>query len=934
MAADPLNSTTPHTPSPASDPSNSNSDVVDGVTEDNGGGREEGDVELALFRRIRSFSNMSTGLASSCTFPTENSGYQHYFQHPLSMFSSTTTTRDDANVNAKVQGSGQKSESSSTSDRSAKKVEKKTGKGQSRTIDKKENDVKSEGNFEDAMPGGVEWRDALIQACAALLGKKQSELEAEYVAAASVASARAATFATHQPQFEPSPRDLADYAIISALKRQDALSMQNATSWLFNMMDRTGAGYVLRDEFTRYAPFITPIADFAVSGIVFDELVREQARLAGADASSLPSVGFNPSPVNPTTSKAIDNLKASKSDENSNLRQRKGSNNKDHGKQDKKWENERYCSAKRQDSASTRGQPEPKSGDALCPDLFPPGGALRYDLWRRFFDAVQDKYHYADDDWVRVKREVGIDPDEMLIKSQGSLDHSDLFPTLGKLYLSQRYLIFFAAVGRNHYVIRLGAVAQISSDSIPFMMRDCMRITLESEVKIAIDGVSAVVKEDEEVDEQGEHGSKAHPSNNGNETTTSQHVGKLMKKFSSGRKPLVFSLLEFREKKRRDNWVNLVREMVAAHKLHAQLGFGSAGRMVRTVQMAPRNAGGIDIDIIEDQPDGEVDEKRNPEKERTVTLNYSRSPFRNEPSPPLLAVAAHSNIVRYRALRRVTEKRVSGSLLIFSRAERNVSLVNWYTDSVRAYESQSGRTWVERALSVIRDNMDSNERIYRIEDDEPFDVGKLGDAIGRFAELCAPLARVMQNFNHLIQWRNPAATILAILLCMTIAFKGLVYYVPAFLIFLQAAWVVETKYNFLGLRMAGVEAGDAKEEQRNVLELVAQVHDTLVAAQNVLSKLNRELGKVQAVFLWGCNTDAESWIAVGGLCIAALIVAVLPLRVMFLCFVFFLFFKHFLPPSNPVLRYWQALPSKIVRKELDVHRGESLVQKAKVHKKG
>lgn len=934
MAADPLNSSS----SSSSDPSSSNSGIVDGVTEDNGGGREEGDVELALFRRIRSISSMPTGFTSSCTFHDVNSGCQHYFQHPLSMFSSNTDTHDAHVKSNKDKNSEQKSEppgESALSVKNGKNAGKKNGKHQPKSISMDENSEKSEGNLEDAMPGGVEWRDALVQACAALLGKKQSQLEAEYIAAASVASARAATFATHQPQFEPTPRDLADYAIIAALKRQDALSMQNATSWLFNMMDRTGAGYVLRDEFTRYAPFITPIADFAVSGIVFDELVREQARLAGADASTLPSVGFNPSPVNPTTSKAIDSLKPVKSEENPTVRHRKSNDKANHGKHDKKRENGKHHSNKKQDAKLTQGHSESKSGDAPSHDLFPPGGALRYDLWRRFFDAVQDKYHYADDDWVRVKREVGIDPDEMLIKSQGALDHSDLFPTLGKLYLSQRYLIFFAAVGRNHYVIRLGAVAQVSSDSIPFMMRDCMRITLESEVKIAMDGVSAIVKEDEELDENGDRGSKANSSNGGNETTTSQHVGKLMKKFSSGRKPLVFSLLEFREKKRRDNWVNLVREMVAAHKLHAQLGFGSAGRMVRTVQMAPRNAGGIDIDIIDEQHDEEeVDEKQNPEKYRTVTLNYSRSPFRNEPSPPLLAVAAHSNIVRYRALRRVTEKRVSNSLLIFSRAERNVSLVNWYTDSVRAYESQSGRTWVERALSVIRDNMDSNERIYRIEDDEPFDVGKLGDAIGRFAELCAPLARLMQNFNHLIQWRNPAATILAILLCMTIAFNGLVYYVPAFLIFLQAAWVVETKYNFLGLRIAGVEAGDANEERRNVLELVAQVHDTLVAAQNVLSKLNRELGKVQAVFLWGCNTDAESWIAVGGLCFAALIVAVLPLRVMFLCFVFFMFFKHFLPPSNPALRYWQALPSKIVRKDLDVCRGDSTVEKAKLHKKG
>lgn len=41
------------------------------------------------------------------------------------------------------------------------------------------------------------------------------------------------------------------------------------------------------------------------------------------------------------------------------------------------------------------------------------------------------------------------------------------------------------------------------------------------------------------------------------------------------------------------------------------------------------------------------------------------------------------------------------------------------------------------------------------------------------------------------------------------------------------------------------DGADAAEEQRNVLELVAQGHDILAAAKNVLERLERVLGKVR-----------------------------------------------------------------------------------------
>lgn len=817
--------------------------MVENADGANDGGREAGDVELALFRRIRSLSNTTIYRR---LLPTRAESLHRYITDPLSMFTSPSNP-PSADPESSVDDNSDRSQDP-TPDHPVPSD--------------KHPDPPADDTVRRRVSAGAAWRDALVAACAELLGRTLDTLREEHAASAASSSA----FPPDAASFEPAARDFADFVIMATLRGQDAFAMQNATSWLFNMMDRTGGGYVLRDEFVRYAPFIGPVADAAVAGLVFDELLLEQARRAAEDGQegAVSAAGGRDG-------------KGRRAPEG--LRRRRGGGREDDGAADA-----------HADGTDTRREPSR--------DLFPPAVALRYDTWRPFFEAIQDKYHYDDADWVAVKQQLGIDPAELLIKSQGALDHSDVFPTLGKLYLSQRYLVFYAAVGRNHYVVRLGAVAEVSTMAIPIMMRDCLKIILESETQAAMDGVSAPPQED--ADSSAPDGKRPVPDSR-NETL-SQHVGRLMRQYTAGRKPLLFSLLEFRERKRRDNWVNLVMEMIAAHKLHVQLGFGSSGRAVPSV--APALEG--------DAPDTEPEAAAQTEQVRT--LNYARSPFRNEPSPPLLAVAAHANIVRYRSLRRVTRKRVSPSLLLFSHAERNTQLVNWYTDSVRAFQGQSSRTWIERALSAIRENMDTNDRIYRVKDDEPFDVGRLGDAIGRFAELCAPLVRVIQLFNHLFQWRNPPATILAILACIFIAANGLVHYVPAVLVFLQAAWIVETKYNWLGLGMGRTETEDAERRQANVLALVAQVHDTLAAAQNVLGRLNRELGKVQLLFLWG-SEEWQSWAAVGALCGVGLVLLVVPAQTIFLCGMFFMFFKHFLPPTNPGLKCWQSIPSRGKRKK-------------------
>eukprot|EP00177_Eucheuma_denticulatum_P001374 GFKZ01002496.1.p1 GENE.GFKZ01002496.1~~GFKZ01002496.1.p1 ORF type:complete len:904 (-),score=127.93 GFKZ01002496.1:977-3688(-) len=873
---------------------------ADSATGNGHGGHDSGDVELAIFRRIRSFSSISTHIRS-----IPGNTYRRYIPDPLSMFSAeASANRSEGSSTSRSQStpaSGTLQSPHTSADEYHDEEDDSAGS------DSRSADVPSTADsdgLQQYVTSGVAWRDAMVQACADLLGKSLEQLQEEFEDSNTSADTSRNSFATESRLFEPVPRDLADFAIMSTLKIQDAMVMQNAASWLFNMMDRTGAGYVLREEFVRYAPFIGPVADAAVAGIVFDELIKEQVRVAVEDDREVESEGKR------------ENQEAKKERSSERVGIRSGLRNRRKKKLAQEG-GDGPSDEERAADSSAGAAAEGSASDSLTRDLYPPAIALRYGTWRPFFSAVQDKYQCHDDEWSRVKEQLGIDQGEILVKSQAAVDHNDLIPTMGKLFLSQRYLIFFAAIGKNHYVARLGAVAEVSKASIPIMMRDCIRVHLESESKAAMDGVSALQREPPADGDGMKDSQRDKGRDNRQEPTLSEHVGNLMRKFNAGRKPLLFSLLEFRETKRRDNWVALTKELVAAHKMHVQLGFGSSGRAVPSVEAQEST----DQARETNRESVTKENKQNRETDESKLLNYTRSPFRNEPSPPLLVVAAHANIVRYRALRRVTRKRVSNSLLLFSHVDQNSQIVGWYTDSVRAYHNDSGKSWIKRALAAIRENMDTNDRIYRAKDDEPFDVAVLGDAIGRFAELCSPLAGLVVFISHLFQWRNPPATILAVLVCSAIAIKGLVNYVPAFLMVLQAAWVVETKYNWLGLGMGRTESEDAERRQASVLSLVTQVHDTLAAAQNVLSRLNGELGKVQSLFLWGAE-EWQSWVAVGALLMAAFVLAIVPSRLLFLGFVFFLFFKHFLPPNNPALQFWQSVPSRITKKTKNPRKSE------------
>lgn len=848
---------------------------------------EAGDVELAQFRRIGSFDVSSR---STRPGPVDlRAGAKDYLgRDPLSMFHAEKEEQEIEQAWEDVGGVAA---------------------------------VESTEGFEGAADGTAEglagvggnpWRNAVVTACAGLLGKSLDELTKEHVANVSSVSNSAFGSLTD----ELAPRDVADFVIMTTLKARDAFATQNATCWLFNIMDRTGAAYVLRDEFVRYAPFMSPVADAAVAGEVFDELVAAQARNTEAEAAT----DGKRDPVESTRARVRRGIRS--------YTQRRGPEDAPTDAEPLRpgrFSREPAATSSRASSTSDTDSPP------SC-ELFPPGSALRFDTWRRYFAAIQSKSRCSDDEWPRVKQELGLDPDEILIKSQGAVHHNDLFPTLGKLYVSQRYLVFFAAVGRNHYVARLGAVSEVSATGIPLLMRDCIEVRLESETKTAMDGVSSLVKDSlTNVNGGTEPGSGSKGSvetskarddkvssnqNTKQEPTLSQHVGDLMKQFTAGDKALVFSLLEFRETKRRDHWLCIIRELAAAHKLHVQLGFGSKGRAAPSAS-GVASVGNEIVGSSHTAPGQNASDTADEAKKRASSSdasdssrNYMLSPFRNEPYPPLLVVAAHSNIVRYRAVRQVSETDVSSGLLVFSNAQRKSKEVNWYIDSVRVFQNFGGRSWIERAMTAIRDNMDLNDRIYRVQDDLPFDVGLLGDGIGRFAELCAPFARVIEFFLHLSQWRNPPASILFLVALFTFVRRGWVKYIPAMIMFMQAGWIVETKMNIFGVTAGNGSIEDAKSRQANVLALVAQVHDTLHAAQNVIMKMNRELGKVQALFLWG-GEEWYSWVTVGVIVGIGFVLLIVPFDWLFVGTVTFSFVKHFLPPNNPVLRVWQTLPSRI-----------------------
>ena len=715
------------------------------------------------------------------------------------------------------------------------------------------------------------WNNQIIESCAHFLRKSVSELNDEYQDKF-ISSNNA--FPDHSAELLP--RDFADFVIISALKANLSLKKKNLCAWYFNLMDRNGSGYVQKEEFVRYSPYMSPVSDGAMSGTIFSILLATQEQSDHNSArqclnsqncepvttgsSSEQLCGTDSSPLEHTTNVMLHTRRRKI------LRRNNGGN----------------------DSSSCEGSPKSAT---VAYNLLPSGNALLFETWQKYYESVLENYAIDDPEWSKVKEEVGIDPDEVLIKSENAVAHVDFLPSLGKIYLSQRYLIFHAAIGINHYVARLGAVIDVRKSSIPFLLRDVFEVFLASETQAAIQGITS------------SNYVTPRESHRKRKQSIPEHIEKIMKKFTSGVKPLVLSLLEVGDSAKRDEWVTIIQEIVCGHELHRRMGFGNSGRVSFAFQHRLETEDEISIEARR----AELARSR---QRRSKSIDDVYSPFLNEPLTPLLVIAAHVNVARYKSFECELVRSNPHRLLIFSHPQLHKSKIKWFVDSVQKHDGWTERSWIKRVLSSVRENIDTNERLYNAHDFEPVSIPVLTTNIGRLAELCSPLANFVQNCNYLFQWRNPSATILAILSCIFISTRELIVYIPSMVVFSLILCVIETRFSIIGLYEQGSSAEEAREQRENVFQMVAQVQDALQAAQNVILYVNKHLGKVQTLFLWRCDYR-KSWIALMFLAATTVVLSMFSAKLLFMTCVFFMFGKHFLPPSNPVLRFWESVPSNL-----------------------
>jgi len=637
------------------------------------------------------------------------------------------------------------------------------------------------------------------------------------------------------------------------------LKMKNGRSWMFNLMDRSGIGAVYKEEFIRYVGLASEIADPIVAEDIYFHLMSLQ-------------------------------------------KQRDREERQKNGKQDV------------EESAIDADE------DA----------GILYDTWKLFLDQFRHVFKDRnEDEWTKVKKKLGIDSSECLVQTESALDHSEVLPTPGVLYLSHRYLVFFASMGVRHWVIRLECVASVSKSSLPVLMRDCLQVHLEPEYKTALRGIYSRKSEVNIAEHSLSGAGQGTGSAGGNESDSSggespedgivfdpelaQAAIDVGRQFSNSAHPLVFSFMELNESKRRDQWLYSVQEMSAAYNVHNSVGFKekAAGRVRSYSEFGLR----VKLVVCMDWVD-------RISSSRAIELE---SPFRNDPRVPLLALIAAMNVMRSQVLKEVTKRDAISSLFIFSRCAGLISTERasseaqdarrWYLDTVRTIRKQTTveSSWMERTVQAIQKNIEINNQVYKVEDEEPFDVGKFGEVCGRFWSLIKPGVDLYEAYENLIRWKQPPATVLAIVISLYIYRNNLVSYLPSLVLIVYCAVLLVTRLSLVGMdlffnneavQLAAFSRAREVENSESYIKMVTNVHAALQGVQNVISSWNRILGKIESLNHWAMPW--MSWVLCGALVLGSFVVALIPMRHLFLLMMLENFTRHFRFPGGDT--FWEAIP--------------------------
>ena len=201
---------------------------------------------------------------------------------------------------------------------------------------------------------------------------------------------------------------------------------------------------------------------------------------------------------------------------------------------------------------------------------------------------------------------------------------------------------------------------------------------------------------------------------------------------------------------------------------------------------------------------------------------------------------------------------------------------------------------------------------------EKLDEGIFMEAIGNIRAVCNTFSLVVQFLTYLSQWRNPIATLLAMMVCIGIWVKGWAQYIPTALCFLMAAWMVNTKLQKCSQSTKKVSTKTRenkiiqfvkKQYSLFVLQLVTvavppttvvEKQNALLAYQEKLMIVNQVMHMVQVTFL-SCE-GREGWIAIGSLCEVGVILLLVPAKVLCAFTIFVFFFQHLLRAFHCAVR--------------------------------